>query len=1048
MKKPVKITLISLGSLLGLIVVAIGVACWLIFTPARLTSIVNNLAEKYILCDSHFESVNLSLFKTFPDIGLEVHDFSIVNKMEGAGSDTVAAIDQLTVAINLKRFLDDGSIIVHQLLVDNVKAHLYIDSNGISNFDVFPHSEDTTSSSFTLPENIDIEKIKISNLNGYLKDEKDRLSAMMQHLDLNLKGSMVKDLADISLDLESQCLQASLSDSLNREWFSTQLDDVVISVDGSGSLDDMKGNVKLESKCIDAFMKDSICQDWLSSRLNDVALSLEGKGSLDQMKGRMKMTLPSARFVLAGTSYINDFSNSQKDDLLTLDIPFEGSVNQKHIRFDEAELDLTEHQINLSGEVSLPHDSVSATSLDIDFKTNRWNVATLLAMLPQQFVSWEKGMSMDADITLDGKAKGQLGSGHLPLVAANLHLDKGSFQHKSIPFKFERISADLSSQLDLEKKSPSSVNIKKLVASFNKNDISVTGILDDLLNNMVADVNVKGDLALSTLGPILPKDLPLQAVGQGAINLKVHTTLDQIQKMDLQHIKADCSIALSDLDVIYDSIHATSPKLDIALRMPVKKHSSNINEVISAHVVSGRINVEMPKSDMNVNVTNPDLLVGLSNFMDKKQKLAASFVVDARRMGLTMDSIEVHSDSLHLNGNIRYDSTRKNILQQLDPKFNVDMRRTLVYTPQIPEAVRFTSLSLSYTPEKCSINEVDLHWGLSDYHLSGDIENLEHWLSDEGMLKADLAFKSNYTDVDQLLSLISGIGSDKDSLEAQRAEAAPQDRDANPFIVPKNMNVTLHTNIKRCVAFGNDLTNLGGNVTVNDGVAILDQIGFVCQAARMQLTAVYKSPRFNHLFAALDFHLLDIQIDELIDMVPSIDTLVPMLASFKGNADFHFAAETYLTARYQPKMSTLLASAALSGKDLVVLDNETFDKIASLLMFKKKTENKIDSLDVEMTVFRNELEIYPFLLSMDKYQVCASGIQSLDSRCNYHLELLKSPLPIRLAVDVKGDIKKPKIELGSVKYAELYNPEKQNQLQARTMAVKKLVRESLEANVR
>jgi len=207
----------------------------------------------------------------------------------------------------------------------------------------------------------------------------------------------------------------------------------------------------------------------------------------------------------------------------------------------------------------------------------------------------------------------------------------------------------------------------------------------------------------------------------------------------------------------------------------------------------------------------------------------------------------------------------------------------------------------------------------------------------------------------------------------------------------------------------------------------------------------------NFLFKeviAVQIHLLDIQIDELIDMIPTIDTLVPMLKSFKGNADFHLAAETYLTAGYKPKMSTMLGAAAISGKDLVVLDNETFDKISSLLMFKKKTENKIDSLDVEMTVFRNELEVFPFLLSMDKYQVCVAGRHTLDNRCNYHLELLKSPLPVRLAVDVKGSLSKPKIELGKVRYANLFKPEKQNKVQERTMEIKRQVRQSLERNVR
>ena len=171
--------------------------------------------------------------------------------------------------------------------------------------------------------------------------------------------------------------------------------------------------------------------------------------------------------------------------------------------------------------------------------------------------------------------------------------------------------------------------------------------------------------------------------------------------------------------------------------------------------------------------------------------------------------------------------------------------------------------------------------------------------------------------------------------------------------MPKDVDVTLHTHIKRSVAFGNDLNDVAGSLTVKDGVAILDQMGFVCKAATMQLTALYRSPRPNHLFTAIDFHLLDIQIDELINMIPTIDTLVPMLKAFNGNANFHLAGETYLNERYQPKMSTLLGSAAISGKDLVVMDNSNLATIAKLMRFKKWKEKdnkiRIDSLSVEMT---------------------------------------------------------------------------------------------------
>ena len=74
MKKGWKIALISLGSLLGLVVVVVAVAMYLVFTPSRLTKIVNRLASDYIACETHFDRVDLTLLSTFPDAGLKVEN--------------------------------------------------------------------------------------------------------------------------------------------------------------------------------------------------------------------------------------------------------------------------------------------------------------------------------------------------------------------------------------------------------------------------------------------------------------------------------------------------------------------------------------------------------------------------------------------------------------------------------------------------------------------------------------------------------------------------------------------------------------------------------------------------------------------------------------------------------------------------------------------------------------------------------------------------------------------------------------------------------------
>ena len=198
MKKGWKIALISVGSLLGLVVIVVAVALWLVFTPSQLTKIVNRVAANYVNAETHFDRVDLTLFKTFPDAGLTIDNVYLVNPVEGAPSDTVAHIGSLTLGVDVKSYLKEKKVIVHQVLLDDVDADLYIDKEGRSNYDVFPKSTDTTKSTFSLDSLplIDLRKIAVSNLGARLLDEKDGLDTGVEGLDLDIVGSLKEGLVD------------------------------------------------------------------------------------------------------------------------------------------------------------------------------------------------------------------------------------------------------------------------------------------------------------------------------------------------------------------------------------------------------------------------------------------------------------------------------------------------------------------------------------------------------------------------------------------------------------------------------------------------------------------------------------------------------------------------------------------------------------------------------------------------------------------------------------------------------------------------------------
>ena len=999
MKRGWKIAIISLGSLLGVVVLVAAVAMWLVFTPSQLTKIVNRLADNYVTCETHFGRVNLTLFKTFPDAGLTIDNVYVVNPMEGSAavSDTVACIGSLTVGVDVKKYLKEKEVVVHQVLLDGVNASLYIDSCGNGNFDIFPHSEDedTVKKPFILDSlpNIDLRKIKISHLNASLRNEQGRMQATVEDLGLSITGTLKEGRVDATLHLGSD-------------------------------------NIGLTTK-------DSTGATTMDALLKELKMSLDAEGNLDCIDGKLTLKVKKGRY----NDMLNEKLQASKHDLLALNLPFHyrDDLSQR-LDIDEGRLQIDKYALDLKGGVRL--DTISFVDMNVS-TDGAWQVAPLLELLPMQVLP--KGMEVDGKVTLDATVSSENIGDSIPIVTATLDLADGRFYYPdALPYKVNRINGNLGARIDLGKKTASTATIKGLRAHTRNTDVNVSGEVNDLLGDMHVNATLKGSLPLEDAQPMLPDTLPLLATGNAKLDLKADFCMSHLQQQAFDKMKASGTVKLTQVDVTYDSIHAVAPDLDIALQLPAKKHQGKMAE---AHLTGSRLNLTMP--GIEATVASPDIHVGVNNML--KEQLAAAVQLAVGRSTATLDSNSVNLSSFALSGAVSFDSLQTNPLKKYNPSFDVDLKGGSVATPALSETLWLSDFSVLYRPEICEIKNAELKLGRSDLQLYGWVRDLEKWISKEQMLLGDLNVTSSYADVDQLMSIFSGKGTNPDTLQQQRQqENVPAD--ANPFIVPRDVDLTLHTHIRRSLAFGNDLGDVAGALTIKDGTAILDQIGFVCKAATMQLTALYRSVTPNNLFTAIDFHLLDIQIDELLDMIPTVDTLVPMLAAFNGNANFHLAGEGYLNARYQPKMSTLLGSAAISGKDLVVIDNNSIAQIAKLMQFKnwkdKDDKIRIDSLSVEMTCLRKEIEVFPFLINIGSYQLCASGKHNLSGNCGYHIELLKNPLLAKVGVDITGTLQNPKIALGQVRYADLYKPQRRGEVERRTLEMKRKVREALEANVR
>ena len=276
---------------------------------------------------------------------------------------------------------------------------------------------------------------------------------------------------------------------------------------------------------------------------------------------------------------------------------------------------------------------------------------------------------------------------------------------------------------------------------------------------------------------------------------------------------------------------------------------------------------------IHVNVNQPGVTLAMSGTPRDKGQIMASINYQNASLNASAGDYSVNTGMVRLSAGVEQDSLASNILSQWNPMVSLNMNEANVHIPDINENIAIPVVIFDMNKERILINEGRFNIGPSDFRLTGTINNIVEYMDDEGLLQGELDFTSGVTDVNYFMDMVSGFGVTEDSLAVEEEIADTSLEEANPFMVPMGVDLVLNTKINTALVGEQTVSNLGGKLYVKDGAMVLEEMGFVSKATRLQMTAMYRSPRKNHLFVGLDYHMLDVRIEELVKMIPDIDTV-------------------------------------------------------------------------------------------------------------------------------------------------------------------------------
>ena len=1102
LKKALKITGISLGSLIGLVIILVLVVCWIVFSSSGLTKVAEKAIDKYSPARAKIDDVDLTLVGSYPFLGFRLNGLVVYDDMEISPYDTLAAIDKFTVTVDFKTLYKERKIILTNLFIDGVYANLFTAADGSSNLDVLGTSdeeeEEPEEDDGSMDIYADLQKISIGGINASYKDLASGIDAGINGLDIELKGLLNYDSLDAKAGIELASVNAAIkNDSMD---VSANLKDIRLNAVLSKYNEEVAADLTLDLKETQASMDDiQACLNNLKLVLSNVSCNMGSEGA-DDIKAGFRITASNLNYSSEGMLTETGAIVMKADKAVLKG----DSANVSGFTFDSRDISLqledsvgtiTKAQIakvllGLEGALKLDLSNVN-TALNIDVEGTVYdqggedpmNVITdQLSLqadatikdgdiaLNTEFNTPSIRIEMDSDLYVPGWSFGFT----LPLET---NMDVTRFNIKNganVRIDGQQIAFNANGTLGGQQvvagrasiSTPRDLDIDRLISMIPESFQDMLEGID--VHGLVGlDINVKG--ALADAGPVL--DNASARISLRNLDASVNDSLKAASgKLSLEAVypsrvavdkhrqTADVTIKATDLDVsMIDSTTINASLDDVSLSASVAGLDEDVDKMnILVDLNVGKIDGDMDTISGSLNNTAISLAMAPAD-----GTIAMSAGIGFDRLAATMGSALAASlGTTSLQVLAQYDSTKTEILNQWNPQIRMLLKDGQV--DMLASPIILKTLDFDFSLGRFNINDCRAEIDDSDIQLWGDIYNIGEFMDDKGLLTGELYLESDHMDLNRLMAL-TGDEEDQEAAEqaVQEIEEGQDTITTGPIMIPKGIDLTLYTNLSEVDFNDHTFNNVGGDISIKDGVMIMQELGFSSKAAEMQLTAIYRTPNVEDRFMELDFHLLDIEIDELIDIVPSVDSIMPMLKALSGKAQFHFAAQTYLEPDYvtygplYPQMFTLMSNAVIEGANLQVLDSEMFDEIKRKLLMSKDAKPVIDSLDLEIQVLDGKVDVYPTRIKMDRYEAILSGRHNIDAglSCNYNISLVKCPLPIRLGVTISGPLEDianfpvRHIKVGRAQYDKLYSPEKGKAEEA-IMRRKNAIMEAGRANVR
>lgn len=1034
------------GTLIVLTAGLLATVVW-VLTPERLTSIAERLANENLNAKVDIERMELTVWHSFPKLIVDIKGLNVNSKaFEGKGlpasADSLLSLQHGRVAINLAE-LALMRVNVDEILLDGPRINFVAASDSLNNAMIFPPSAESDTTSTPLPiKSIVVKKLNITNNRGIAYTDMAggmKAALLTDSLSLNYGNDHFYRFhtggrVDISLPELKQSIPFAIAGDAKWEMenplqftvrqLTASVADITASISADASLEPLAVN-QLEMT-LGPVVLDKVRQhvpEQYAKRFDmlatDLAVSVQLKLAKPFHPDKEKYPTFHAGLQIPNCYVANTKKGNRIDEFaIDANLDFDGAHPEKSR--------LTLGHILLEGFGIHLKASGDATNLFKDPKMNTKisgsvNFAQVLGIIPK-----EMPFELAGKFALDTDVK---------FALSDLSVNT-----------FHRMQVNGTASLEgVRYFAPAD----SLLAFVNNTSIrfgtnsQFKGADDQMKNILMASVKLDSVGVESPAMRLTVKDF---SVGMGSLG-EMKDLLDTTQITPL-----GARIRLGRLMMLSKADSTRLRIVDMESNGSIKRFAGTYKPLFAFDISAGRINYTDPLTSLNLREgdirleANPRVRdrsrwkARLDSLCEvyptlPRDSVKALYIAEMRKKFANLNTVGNSEEYIDM----AVDNEFRRLFYKWDMRGQIKARRGRLFTPYFPVKNVLKNIDMTFNTQRFDLHNLTYTAGKSDLQLKGSITNIDKAVY--GLkafpLTVKLEASSNKLDLNELMAAaykgssfstsaesatfnISNTTDENKMQEMIDASSASTDTLTHAMLVPKNVALDVVLKNKQCTYTDFLFNDLYSEIHMNNGVLYLKNVSGKSEEGNLRLDLVYATANRNDIGMGLSLRLDKMKIGRVMQLIPGIDTIMPMFRGIDGIVNARLATTTKVDSLMNIITPTTNAVLDISGKDLVLIDSETFRQIGKLLRFKDRDNNVIDSLKIQAKASNSQLDIYPFILNVDRYKLGVSGWNDFETNYKYHISVLESPLFFKFGINISGNVMedKMKFSLGKAKLKE------------------------------